>query len=549
MTIDDNITILNLKDLWKMFTRVEVDGASSDYKSSLLTIYNQLRNSEFQSMKFLCSDIISDAKMEQFQNVLELFQELEKLGKIGEPNNFMMIAEMLLHIGRSDQLKTLNLTKEMIAGIVAESPTLDPFRVLLFKVSEQLTSDETKMLIFIYGAKLPRSKKEIIKNPEELFLTLERHGVSLKSDPNSITGMMKSINRTDLVKMIQKYYERIKFNRCSDDDKTIYCNQKLDSTLNVSLRDSSRFRVERDPVNKRTAIAQRNDFGLRREMPSCEDNNATCHRSNIVALMEDEHFDLPCYPMTRTPRGYCLIINNEVFSSVPGDQTSRAMPNREGTQRDAEMLEYLFRQKLNFKVIVRPNLTAEEISKKMADMAFNVDHSPYDCFVCCILSHGVLGSVYGVDGRTVEIKNLMNFYKGASCPSLLGKPKLFFIQACQGKDKQPGFPISTDGPESIAAERVSDEVNLGETIPNEADFLIGYATVPGYVSFRSKSQGSWYINTLVKMLDKYVERYDLLSILIKVNEEVSRAIAAMQDGIYKQSPMPMATLRKRIFFR
>lgn len=33
--------------------------------------------------------------------------------------------------------------------------------------------------------------------------------------------------------------------------------------------------------------------------------------------------------------GYCLIINNEVFSSVPGDQTSRAMPNREGTQRDA----------------------------------------------------------------------------------------------------------------------------------------------------------------------------------------------------------------------
>lgn len=62
------------------------------------------------------------------------------------------------------------------------------------------------MLIFIYGAKLPRSKKEIIKNPEELFLTLERHGVSLKSDPNIITGMMKSISRTDLVQMTQKYY-------------------------------------------------------------------------------------------------------------------------------------------------------------------------------------------------------------------------------------------------------------------------------------------------------------------------------------------------------
>lgn len=120
-----------------MFTQVEGDGASSDYKSSLLTIYNQLRNSEFQAMKFLCSDIISDAKMERFQNVLELFQELEKLDKIGEPNNLMMIAEMLYHIGRSDQLKTLNLTKEMIAGIIAESPILDPFR-LLFNFSDDL---------------------------------------------------------------------------------------------------------------------------------------------------------------------------------------------------------------------------------------------------------------------------------------------------------------------------------------------------------------------------------------------------------------------------
>lgn len=62
------------------------------------------------------------------------------------------------------------------------------------------------MLIFIYGEELPRSKREIIKKPEELFLALERHCVSLKSGPNSITAMMKSISRTDLVQMTQEYY-------------------------------------------------------------------------------------------------------------------------------------------------------------------------------------------------------------------------------------------------------------------------------------------------------------------------------------------------------
>ena len=42
-----------------------------------------------------------------------------------------------------------------------------------------------------------------------------------------------------------------------------------------------------------------------------------------------------------------------------------------------------------------------------------------------------------------------------------------------------------------------------ELIPDEADFLLGYATVPGYVSYRSRSQGSWYINKLSQNLDKY----------------------------------------------
>lgn len=48
---------------------------------------------------------------------------------------------------------------------------------------------------------------------------------------------------------------------------------------------------------------------------------------------------------------------------------------------------------------------------------------------------------------------------------------------------------------------------------------------------------------------RYDPRYDLLSIMTKVNEEVSVANAAMEDGRYKQIPAPMTTLRKKVFFR
>ena len=43
-------------------------------------------------------------------------------------------------------------------------------------------------------------------------------------------------------------------------------------------------------------------------------------------------------------------------------------------------------------------------------------------------------------------------------------------------------------------------------------------------------------------------REDLLSILVQVNNEVSRANANLEDGLYKQTPAPLVTLRKKLYF-
>lgn len=55
------------------------------------------------------------------------------------------------------------------------------------------------------------------------------------------------------------------------------------------------------------------------------------------------------------------------------------------------------------------------------------DHSDADCFGCAILSHGDDGTVYGTDS-IMQLKTLVDCVKGPNCPSLIGKPKLFFIQ-------------------------------------------------------------------------------------------------------------------------
>ena len=57
------------------------------------------------------------------------------------------------------------------------------------------------------------------------------------------------------------------------------------------------------------------------------------------------------------------------------------------------------------------------------------DHSDCDCFGCAILSHGREGFVYATD-RLIPLEALTVPFKGDRCPTLVGKPKLFFIQVC-----------------------------------------------------------------------------------------------------------------------
>ena len=60
----------------------------------------------------------------------------------------------------------------------------------------------------------------------------------------------------------------------------------------------------------------------------------------------------------------------------------------------------------------------------------------YASLVVCILSHGGPGTVEGVDLESVNVSELQWAFSRENCPDLQDKPKIFFIQACQGNKKQ-----------------------------------------------------------------------------------------------------------------
>ncbi|CAG2224734.1 CASP8 [Mytilus edulis] len=457
----------------------------TDLTRGLITIDGELESDDINSLKFLCQDHIAQKMLEKIKDGIQIFNELERLGKIDTSQGQVdYLLESLCKCHRIDLIRKMGFDQIQVKNRVESGRSnFSPFRLLLFEIAEEMETADLKTALFTLSSVIPRSKHDKIKSICDVFIQLERSGDLSPLNVDVLYKLLKMMDRGDLMTKVRAY-------------------QGLNPLINQIIAQPNR--------------------------------------------QDDIDSAMPFYKMNARPRGLAIIINNQHFHKIRNDQSSKEMPARTGTEKDAEKLDYIWR-KLGFEVCLFNDVDSTRMNQIMVETGF-LDHSNYDCLVVSILTHGVLGHVYGADGRIVRISQLTSVFSGRRCPSLAGKPKLFFIQACQGREKQEGHAIETDAGGSMPEQDLNVD-RPRELIPDEADFLLGYATVPGYVSYRSRSQGSWYINKLSQNLDKYAYQHDLLSILIKVNEEVGRATANIDNGAYKQIPAPMFTLRKRIIFR
>ena len=246
------------------------------------------------------------------------------------------------------------------------------------------------------------------------------------------------------------------------------------------------------------------------------------------------------YVMQSSPHGTCVIINNERF-------TSHA--ERRGTQIDEVNLTQCFRY-LGYTVEVHRNLTAHQI-ETIFSYYRSCDHTLFDSFVICILSHGDDGHIFGIDSKRVELRTIVSLLNAESCSSLAGKPKVFFIQACRGDDRGRGTQIASDSgsqlPSTVhsseAVRIVSDSGSI--TIPDDADFFFGNATPPGKVAWRDMDHGSWYVSEICRTFSSHARYADLVSMVTKVHNEVGTRYENMN---YRQAPEANTRLRKKVYF-
>ncbi|CAH8490179.1 unnamed protein product [Schistosoma rodhaini] len=350
------------------------------------------------------------------------------------------------------------------------------------------------------------------------------------------------------------------------EDKNI-CQLIIDNNNNITNK------METDPLTTTTTTTN------------------TINNNNSNNNDEDDSEDY--YKMNSTRKGICLIINNMMFWHSD-------FQNRSGCDIDEKSLENVFGS-FNFLVKLLRNLSAGEIQAQLEHLGKKTNHHEYDCLVICLMSHGTIGRIYGVDGNSLSIHELTSIFTADNCPSLAGKPKLFFIQACRGEDYQKGYVIQKQSNEITQTNNditnqeddvdnfiqhpssnlnlrlsVSDakfigfkldnllqnpiplhQMNNVQLIPTYADFLLSYATVAGFRAQRDPTGGTVYIQALCKRLYNGLQNESILDIVTAVHREVSKQLyqetscqlMKTNGELFLQIPEVRHTLTKKVCFK
>ncbi|TRY82802.1 hypothetical protein DNTS_025570 [Danionella cerebrum] len=483
-------------------------------------IDENLTSSDVSQMKFLCMDLVPKRRLEKVVDGKDLFMRLEEQALLEDG---LLIPELLLTIGRLDLLDILETCKgEVERNLLQRDDSTNSSVIntelklaslhcqtmpqrrtepkMLLEISEGLTEENFRTVKFLLD--LPKAKLGTSASFLDALIEMEKQQKLGEDNLEELHDVLEKCDK-QLASRIEQFQA---MSRQQEQGGTLPLQEVFNN----------------DPFSP---------------MPVADLDGGK--EESLFGRNFNDRFGYftpdGCYRMTQRPLGHCLIINNFKFMN------STDLKPRAGTDKDKDDLSRVF-ERMHFQVEVLNDLRAADIKDTIKQFAER-NHSEMGAFVCCVLSHGEKGKVLGVDGKSVEIRELTLPF--AECLSLTSKPKLFFIQACQGNRSQDGV-WAEDGQMDDAEEGAyEDDAQQAayRSIPMEADFLIGMATVEHHQSYRHTSFGSIYIQELCRKLEELCPRKeDILSILTKVNYEVSKKILNGK----KQMPEPRYTLTKKL---
>uniref|UniRef100_A0A8C6QRZ8 CASP8 and FADD-like apoptosis regulator n=1 Tax=Nannospalax galili TaxID=1026970 RepID=A0A8C6QRZ8_NANGA len=423
-------------------------------------VEESLDEDEKEMLLFLCRDAAENLSP---SNVRDFLGSLNERGQL----SVAALAELLYRLGRIDLLERILKTNKAAveAHLRKYPPLVSDYRVLMMEIGENLGKSEVSSLIFLIRDYTGRGKN---KSFLDLVIELEKLKLIASDQLNLLEKCLQTIGRIDLKTKIQKY-------RQSGENfwplgSLQYCIQNGRSR---EPRIVEHLGIQREPV--KTSIQESGAFLPR-------------------------HIHEERYRMQSKPLGICLIID------CIGNDTE----NLEGTFTS---LGY------NVQCFLFPN--TDDIIQIFCRFAHMPQHQDYDSFVCVLVSRGGSQSMLGMDQyhSGFSLDRIKRMFMGDMCPSLIGKPKLFFIQNYEVLEGHPeDSSLEVDGP---AMKDVDPKVlQPGPcTVHPEADIFWSLCTADVSQLEQSSSSSSVYLKNLSQQL-KQERKRPLVDLHVELMDKV-----------------------------
>ena len=222
----------------------------------------------------------------------------------------------------------------------------------------------------------------------------------------------------------------------------------------------------------------------------------------------------------RLQRGECLIIN----------QTFHNQPNqyRAGTEKDEEILIKAWNDLgCQNRITVRRDLTRSQMLSELKAFHEKLKTSQPEFMVIVILTHGSLNKknhtdyLIDVQQKKISMSKIKKmFVDGRQCPIMIGKAKLFFVQACRA-DKEMTM-VDTDLSETDGEKGDETIEQNGILHVNKSWFFVFQSTIKGNYSFRQPEKGSIFIQKLCQELLENGRKLDMATLASSVNQKIMK---------------------------
>jgi hypothetical protein len=132
---------------------------------------------------------------------------------------------------------------------------------------------------------------------------------------------------------------------------------------------------------------------------------------------DDSESSVSKYTMSKSPRGYCLLINNNFTI---------------GTYKEMQRFRNIF-YKLHFDVIMKKNLSLTEIKNKLEELSMESQEKKPDAFVFMLIGfENNSGEIIDYENNSITIEALTKIMDSSL---LKEKPKVFIFNMCQNSSE------------------------------------------------------------------------------------------------------------------